>query len=267
LIVLANANRRSSEVWRIPADMNESKSTLPKVGWREIAAEFLGTAFLLAGVVGSGIMAERLAQGNVALALLANSLATGALLVALILAFGPTSGAHFNPVVTLAEAIFGRLSWKTVPSYLMAQIFGGLLGVAAANRMFDLPLFVFSRHVRTGGGQWMGEFVATLGLLLVIVSCAKGKPTAVPYAVGSYITAAYWFTSSTSFANPAVTIARCVTDTFAGIRPQDVMGFILAQMAGTAAAVLLCWFWGKTPQGEPAGAIGRQPAVGASGLK
>jgi glycerol uptake facilitator-like aquaporin len=216
-----------------------------------MGAELLGTAFLLAGVVGSGIMAERLAQGNVVLVLLANSLATGALLVALILTFGPTSGAHFNPVVTLTEAISGRFSWKAVPSYLVAQIFGGLLGVATANRMFDLPLFVLSRHVRTGGGQWIGEFVATLGLLLVIVSCAKRKPAAVPYAVGSYITAAYWFTSSTSFANPAVTIARCVTDTFAGIRPRDVTGFILAQMAGTAAAVLLCSFWDKTSQAEP----------------
>ena len=255
---MANANRRSREVRRTPADMSEPKSVLPRAGWHEVVAEMLGTAFLLAGVVGSGIMAERLAQGNMALALLANALATGALLVALIFTFGPTSGAHFNPAVTLTEAIFGRVSWKTVPVYVMAQIFGGLLGVAAANRMFDLPLFVFSRHVRTGGGQWMGEFVATVGLLLVIVSCAKSKPTAVPFAVGSYITAAYWFTSSTSFANPAVTIARCVTDTFAGIRPQDVTGFILAQMAGTAAAVLLCWFWSNTPQGEPTADTGSQ---------
>ena len=264
---MANANRRSREVRRIQADISKPKSARPRAGWREVSAELLGTAFLLAGVVGSGIMAERLSQGNVALALLANSLATGALLVALILAFGPTSGAHFNPAVTLTEAIFGRFPWKTVPSYLMAQIFGGLLGVAAANRMFDLPLFVFSRHVRTGGGQWMGEFVATLGLLLVIVSCAERKPAAVPYAVGSYITAAYWFTSSTSFANPAVTIARCVSDTFAGIRPQDVAGFILAQMGGTAAAVLLRWFWGKTPQGEPAGDTSSQPATGATGFE
>ena len=241
-----------------------AKSALPKTDWRKIVAELLGTAFLLAGVVGSGIMAERLAQGNVALALLANSLATGALLVALILTFEPLSGAHFNPVVTLIQATFGKFSWKRVPGYVVAQVCGGLLGVAAANRMFDLPVFAFSRQARTGSGQWMGEFVATLGLLLVIVSCARSKPVAIPYAVGSYIAGAYWFTSSTSFANPAVTIARCVTDTFTGIRPQDVAGFILAQLAGTAAAVLLWWFWSKTLQGEATADAICRPEAGAT---
>jgi glycerol uptake facilitator-like aquaporin len=216
-------------------------------GAREIAAELFGTAFLLAGVVGSGIMAERLAQGNVAIALLANAVATGALLVALILAFGSISGAHFNPLVTMVEAVFGRFHWAKVPGYVAAQIFGGLLGVAAAHVMFSLPLVTFSQHSRTGGGQWTGEFIATLGLLLIIVRCAEKKPDAVPYAVGAYITSAYWFTSSTSFANPAVTIARCLTDTFAGIRPRDVAGFILAQIAGTVAAILLLfWFQEKT---------------------
>jgi glycerol uptake facilitator-like aquaporin len=210
---------------------------------REITAELLGTAFLLAGVVGSGIMAERSAQGNVAIALLANALATGALLVALILTFGSISGAHFNPLVTLVEAVFGRFRWAKVPWYLAAQIIGGLLGVVLAHVMFSLPLVTFSRHTRTGEGQWTGEFVATLGLLLIIAKCAEKKPEAVPFAVGAYITSAYWFTSSTSFANPAVTIARCVTDTFAGIRPPDVTGFILAQIAGAIAAVaLLFWF-------------------------
>jgi glycerol uptake facilitator-like aquaporin len=213
---------------------------------REITAELLGTAFLLAGVVGSGIMAERLAQGNVAIALLANALATGALLAALILTFGSISGAHFNPLVTLLEAIFGRFRWAKVPWYLVAQIIGGLLGVVTAHLMFSLPLVTFSQHARTGSGQWSGEFIATLGLLVVIAECAEKKPQAVPYAVGAYITSAYWFTSSTSFANPAVTIARCMTDTFAGIRPRDVTGFILAQTAGAiAAALLLFWFQDK----------------------
>lgn len=214
---------------------------------REIAAELLGTAFLLAGVVGSGIMAERLAQGNVAIALLANALATGALLVALILTFGSISGAHLNPLVSLLEAVLGRFRWAKVPGYLVAQIIGGLLGVEAAHMMFSLPLITFSRHARTGGGQWTGEFIASLGLLLIIVKCAEKKPDAVPYAVGAYITSAYWFTSSTSFANPAVTIARCVTGTFAGIRPRDVSGFILAQLAGGAAAILLLFWFQQRP--------------------
>jgi glycerol uptake facilitator-like aquaporin len=213
---------------------------------REIAAELLGTAFLLAGVVGSGIMAERLAQGNVAIALLANALATGALLVALILTFGSISGAHFNPLVTLVEAVFGRFRWAKVPGYLIAQIIGGLLGVVAAHVMFSLPLVTFSQHARTGGGQWTGEFIASLGLLLIIVRAEK-KPDAVPYAVGAYITSAYWFTSSTSFANPAVTIARCATDTFAGIRPGDASGFILAQLAGGVAAILLLFWFQQGP--------------------
>jgi glycerol uptake facilitator-like aquaporin len=214
---------------------------------REIAAELLGTAFLLAGVVGSGIMAERLAQGNLAIALLANALATGALLVALILTFGPISGAHLNPLVTLVEGVFGRFRWAKVLGYVAAQILGGLLGVVAAHAMFSLPLVAFSRRARTGGGQWTGEFIATLGLLLIIVKCAEKKPDSVPYAVGAYITSAYWFTSSTSFANPAVTIARCVTDTFAGIRPRDVSGFILAQLAGAVAAILLLFWFQQRP--------------------
>jgi glycerol uptake facilitator-like aquaporin len=214
---------------------------------RELAAEFLGTAFLLAGVVGSGIMAERLAQGNAAIALLANALATGALLVALILTFGSISGAHFNPLVTLVEATFGRFRWVKMPGYVAAQIFGGLLGVMVAHVMFSLPLVRFSQHARSGGGQWAGEFIASLGLLLIIVRCAEKKPEAVPYAVGAYITSAYWFTSSTSFANPAVTIARCVTDTFAGIRPKDVSGFILAQLAGAVAAIALLFCFQQKP--------------------
>jgi glycerol uptake facilitator-like aquaporin len=203
---------------------------------RRAAAEALGTAFLLATVIGSGIMGERLAGGNVALALLANALATGAGLVALISALGPISGAHFNPVVTLAAATSGGFSWRDVPAYLGAQIGGAFAGTAAAHVMFRAPIFAASHHARAGGAQLFSEAVATFGLLVVIEGCARRRPAAIPYAVGAYITAAYWFTSSTSFANPAVTLARAASDTFAGIRPADAPGFIVAQLLGAGAA-------------------------------
>jgi glycerol uptake facilitator-like aquaporin len=203
---------------------------------RRTVAEGLGTALLLATVVGSGIMGERLSGGNVAVALLANTLATGAALVALILTFGPISGAHFNPAVTLADASAGGLPWRDVPAYLFAQIAGAFAGVAAADVMFELPAFSASRHARTGPAQWLSELVATFGLLAVIWGCSRRRASVVPFAVGAYITAAYWFTSSTSFANPAVTLARAATDTFAGIRPGDVPGFVAAQLAGAAVA-------------------------------
>jgi glycerol uptake facilitator-like aquaporin len=206
---------------------------------RRIAAEFFGTAFLLAAVVGSGIMGERLAGGSVAIALLANTLATGAMLVALILTFGPVSGAHFNPAVTLADASQGGLPWREVPGYLLAQFAGAFLGVAMAHLMFGQAIFSASRHSRSGSAQWLSEFVATFGLLSVIWGCARLRSAAVPFAVGAYITGAYWFTASTSFANPAVTVARSASDTFAGIRPDDVPGFVAAQLAGAAAATLL----------------------------
>lgn len=203
---------------------------------RRAVAEGLGTALLLATVVGSGIMGDKLAGGNVAIALLANTLATGAGLVALILTFGPVSGAHFNPAVTLADATQGGLPWRDVPAYVAAQIAGAFVGVGVANVMFDKPVFFPSTHVRTGTAQWVSEFVATFGLLAVIWGCARRRAGAVPFAVGAYITAAYWFTSSTSFANPAVTMARAASDTFAGIRPADVPGFVVAQLLGAATA-------------------------------
>jgi glycerol uptake facilitator-like aquaporin len=206
---------------------------------RRAVAEALGTAFLLAAVVGSGIMGERLAGGNVAIALLANTIATGAALVALILTFGPVSGAHFNPAVTLADATQGGLTWREAPVYIAAQILGAFGGVAAAHLMFGEPLFFASRHARAGSAQLFSEFVATFGLLSVIWGCARSRSSAVPFAVGAYITSAYWFTSSTSFANPAVTLARAASDTFAGIRPADAPGFIMAQLAGAMAATLL----------------------------
>jgi glycerol uptake facilitator-like aquaporin len=206
---------------------------------RRTTAEAVGTALLLATVVGSGIMAERLAGGNVAVALLANTLATGAVLVALISTFGSISGAHFNPAVTLADASQGGLPWTDVPAYLGAQVLGAFAGVAAAHTMFEAPLFFASRHARSGGAQMFSEFVATFGLLAVIWGCARLRAGAVPFAVAAYITAAYWFTASTSFANPAVTFARAASDTFAGIRPADVPGFVLAQLLGAAAATAL----------------------------
>jgi glycerol uptake facilitator-like aquaporin len=204
-----------------------------------ITAEFVGTAFLLAAVVGSGIMGERLAGGNVAIALLANTIATGAALVALILSFGTISGAHLNPAVTLADASQGGLPWSEVPGYVIAQIVGAFAGVACAHLMFGLPLFAASHHVRAGWPQAFSEFIATFGLLSVIWGCSRLRPSAVPFAVGAYITAAYWFTASTSFANPAVALARAATDTFSGIRPADVPAFIAAQLAGAAAATAL----------------------------
>ena len=195
---------------------------------RRIVAECLGTAFLLAAVVGSGIMGERLASGNIAIALLANTLATGAMLVTLIFTFGPISGAHFNPAVTLADASQGGISWSDALAYLAAQVLGAFIGVAAAHMMFGEAILQFSHHVRAGGGQLISEFVATFGLLCVIWGCARLHSEAVPVAVGLYITGAYWFTASTSFANPAVTMARAFTDTFSGIRLIDAPGFILA---------------------------------------
>ena len=204
---------------------------------RKLAAEFLGSAFLLAIVVGSGIMGERLAGGNAAIALLANSFATGAGLVALITIFGPLSGAHFNPVVSVSEAAMGRLPWRAVLPYLLAQFTGAIAGVIAAHWMFELPALMTSTHARTGPAQWWSECVATFGLLTVILHGVRQRPEAVPWLVGCYITAAYWFTSSTSFANPAVTLARSFTDTFSGIRPGDVPAFMLAQIVGAALAV------------------------------
>jgi glycerol uptake facilitator-like aquaporin len=207
-------------------------------------AEGLGTAFLLAAVVGSGIMAFKLAGGNGALALLCNTLPTGAILSVLILTFGPVSGAHFNPAVSIAFGLRRELSWSEVAVYVTCQLVGGVLGVLAAHVMFELPVWQVSGTVRSGLGQWSAEAVATFGLVLVILGCLARTPAAVPYAVGLYITAAYWFTASTSFANPAVTIARSLSDTFAGIAPGGVLGFIAAQLAGMGCAVALAhWLW------------------------
>jgi glycerol uptake facilitator-like aquaporin len=206
---------------------------------RRAVAEFTGTLFLLAAVVGSGIMGEQLAAGNVALALLANTIATGTALVAIILAFGSISGAHLNPAVTLADAWQDGIPWRETPTYILAQIAGAFAGVIAAHLMFGLPILSASTHIRTGSAQLLSEFVATFGLFAVIWGCGRHRPTAVPFAVGAYITAAYWFTASTSFANPAVTLARSMSNTFSGIRPADAPGFIAAQLAGAAAATLL----------------------------
>jgi glycerol uptake facilitator-like aquaporin len=207
---------------------------------RRLVAEGVGSAMLVAAVVGSGIMGERLAGGNVAVALLANTVATGAVLVALILTFGPISGAHLNPAVTLADVSQGGLSWREAGSYVAAQVAGALVGVATANFMFGESVISFSRHARHGPAQLVSEFVATFGLLAVIWGCSRLRSSlVVPVAVGSYITAAYWFTASTSFANPAVTLARSLTDTFSGIRPADVPGFMVAQVLGAAGATVL----------------------------
>jgi glycerol uptake facilitator-like aquaporin len=220
--------------------------TLP----RRACSELLGTAFLLAAVVGSGIMAQRLAGGNVALALLCNALATGAMLAVLILIFGPVSGAHFNPAVSLAFALRGELAWPVAGLYLIAQLAGAIAGVWAAHLMFDLPVLQISSTVRTGPGQWLAEAVAAFGLLLTILGCAA-IPGAVAYAVGLYITAAYWFTASTSFANPAVTIARSLTDTFAGIAPAGVVPFMVAQTVGALAAIVVAgWLWPNRQSGK-----------------
>jgi glycerol uptake facilitator-like aquaporin len=211
------------------------KSTLS----RRVAAEFLGTGFLVAAVIGSGIMGERLSGGNVAIALLANTIATGAALAALILAFLPVSGAHFNPVVTMAAALRDGIALKEAGLYTAAQISGGIAGTACANIMFALPAFSISHHARTGAPQWFSELVATFGLLLVIRTVVRFTPDWLPFAVGAYIIAAYWFTSSTSFANPAVAIARSLSDTFSGIRPVDVPAFVAAQLAGGFSAVIV----------------------------
>lgn len=215
---------------------------------RRTVAEFLGTALLLAAVVGSGIMGDRLAAGNVAIALLANTIATGAALIAIILAFGPISGTHLNPAVTLTDAWQGGIAWSETPVYILAQIAGALAGVAAAHGMFGLPVFSISTHARSGPAQAFSEFVATFGLMTVIRGCARSRPSVVPFAVGCYITAAYWFTASTSFANPAVTIARSLTSTFSGIRPQDAPAFLAAQLAGASCATLLFdWLLPRKP--------------------
>jgi glycerol uptake facilitator-like aquaporin len=207
---------------------------------------------LLAAVVGSGIMGERLAGGNVAVALLANTIATGAALVALILTFGPISGGHFNPAVTLADASQRGIAWQDVPFYITAQLVGAFVGVAMAHIMFAAPVFFASQHARSGMAQAFSEFVATFGLLAVIWGCARLRSTAVPFAVAAYITAAYWFTASTSFANPAVTLARSATDTFAGIRPADAPAFIIAQLLGAAAAIALFrWLLPALPDVAP----------------
>jgi glycerol uptake facilitator-like aquaporin len=207
---------------------------------RRLAAEFIATAFLLMAVVGSGIMAGRLSGGNVAIALLANTLATGAALAALILAFAPVSGAHMNPVVSLMSALNRELSWRDFAGYTVAQIVGAVVGVATANTMFDLPAFFASQKVRTGAAQCLGEFVATFGLVGVIIAVSRRhKPLPTALAVAAWITGAYWFTSSTSFANPAVTIARTMSDTFAGIRPADAPAFVLAQLIGGVAATFV----------------------------
>ena len=210
-------------------------SSLPK----RVTAEAVGTALLLCAVVGSGIMGGRLASGNMAIVLLANAIATGAALVALILTFGPISGAHFNPAVTLADASQGGLPWTDVPGYVLAQFVGAFAGVGLANVMFDLPLFFASRHTRNGASQLLSEFVATFGLMAVIWGCARQRSNLTALAVAAYITAAYWFTSSTSFANPAVTLARSASDTFAGIHPHDVPAFIVVQLAGAATSTML----------------------------
>jgi glycerol uptake facilitator-like aquaporin len=222
---------------------------------RRCTAEFLGTAFLLAAVVGSGVMAAKLSGGNGALALLCNTIATGAILTVLILAFGPVSGAHLNPAVSIAFAVRGELAWHDAGLYILAQIAGGLIGVLAVHIMFELPLFQFSATLRTGPGQWFAEAIATFGLVLTILGCLSCARSAVPYAVGLYITSAYWFTASTSFANPAVTVARAFSDTFAGIAPSGVAAFIAAQLVGMFAALVLArWLWGTERAPAPASA-------------
>ena len=219
---------------------------------RRLVAEGLGTTLLLATVVGSGIMGERLAGGNVAIALLANALATGAGLVAFILMLGPISGAHFNPAVTLADAALGGLPWREVAGYVGVQVGGAFVGVALAHGMFGELVFSPSRHTRAGGAQFLSEFTATFGLMAVIRGVARRRSLAVPFAVAAYITAAYWFTASTSFANPAVTMALAATDTFSGIRPTDVPAFVVAQLLGAAAATLVfLWLVPALPEVAP----------------
>lgn len=217
---------------------------------RRLAAEALGAAFLLATVIGSGVMAFKLAGGNGAIALLCNTIPTGAILAVLIVTFEPISGAHFNPAVSFAFAMRGELAWSTAALYVGGQVAGAVLGVWAAHVMFELPVWQFSTTVRTGLGQWFAEAVATFGLLLTIFGCTARTPAAIPYAVGLYITAAYWFTASTSFANPAVTLARALSNTFAGIAPAGVLAFIVAQLVGASAAVAVSgWLWPKYHEG------------------
>ena len=213
---------------------------------RRLAGEALGTLFLLATVVGSGIMAERLAGGNVAIALLANTIATGAILVVLILIFGPISGAHFNPAVTLTFVLRREMPWRTGGMYILVQIVAGIVGVWIAHAMFGEPIFMLSTKARFGFGQWLAEAVATFGLVATILGCLRHRTEAIPYAVGLYITAAYWFTASTSFANPAVTIARSLSDTFAGISPMHMPAFILAQLVGACIATLVFQWMAKS---------------------
>lgn len=214
---------------------------------KRAAAEWLGSAFLLAAVVGSGIMAAKLSGGNGAIALLCNTIPTGAILVVLILMFGSVSGAHFNPAVSLAFALRGELPWPTACLYTVVQIAGAIAGAWAAHLMFELPLLQVSTTVRSGTGQWFAEAIAAFGLLLTIVGCRANAPASVPYAVGLYITSAYWFTASTSFANPAVAVARALSDTFSGIAPSGVPAFIAAQLVGALAGVLLAgWMWRET---------------------
>jgi glycerol uptake facilitator-like aquaporin len=232
------------------SERTDNRSTLA----RRVVAEAIGTAFLLTAVVGSGIMGERLANGDVAIALLANTLATGAALLALIVTFGPISGAHFNPAVTLADASQGGLPWRDVPPYVVAQVLGAFTGVATAHLMFGLRVFSASRHSRAGVSQIFSEFVATFGLLAVIWGCVRFRSQVIPFAVAAYIAAAYWFTASTSFANPAVTLARSLSDTFSGIRPMDAPGFIVAQFGGAMAATLL-FRWLSPPMVNQAEAV------------
>ncbi len=225
--------------------------------FRRLMAEALGTAFLVATVVGSGIMAETLADGNAAVALIGNTLATGAILVVLILVLGPVSAAHFNPAVTLAFALRKLQPWRETPGYMAAQIIGGMVGLIVAHAMFDQELLQYSTHARTGGGQWLGEIVASFGLVGAILMLLRSRAEAIPWAVGLYISAGYWFTSSTSFANPAVAIARAFTDTFSGIRPADMPAFVAAEFIGAAlAAVGVAWLLGRdkiAEAGKPAG--------------
>lgn len=223
---------------------------------RRLAAEALGSFFLLATVAGSGIMGESLAGGNAALALLGNTVATGAILTVLILIFGPVSGAHFNPAVTLAFALRREIGWGAGFAYVAVQLVAAVAGVMAAHVMFDLPLLQSSGHARTGTGPWTGELIATFGLVATILGCLRTVPQAVPYAVGLFITAGYWFTSSTSFANPAVTVARGLTDTFSGIRPEDVPAFIAVQLAGAVLATgVFAWLWREARMPAPAGSL------------
>jgi glycerol uptake facilitator-like aquaporin len=231
------------------------------VRWPPIVAEFLGTAMLLLAIVGSGIMAQRLCAGNVGLELLANAIATAGALVALILAFGPVSGAHFNPAVTLTDAWQGGLAWTMAGPYIAAQVLGALAGTALADGTFGLPLFAPSQHARGGGALLVSEFVATFGLLAVIWGCVRSRPGATPFAVAAYIAGAYWFTPSTSFANPAVTLARSLTDTFAGIRPVDVLPFVVAQLLGAFAATALFGYLSPLSQRTARGVVVEHPEV------